>query len=545
LTKVLFVLLCFGISEAKTAHPANSKSSNTILHADLFPGRDLGAQINAANASLASGCGEIWITESGTISTPVLLSACRTLRFLVPTTWSEAITLGSDDHIIGRGADSLVTGMQGKNFSYINGTSVQNDEIEGIDLTVNSAGSKGTYLATFRASSDIDVHHNVSMNAHLVQFDTTAANYAAVSTSNITTHVNVSHNRVTVGSEDNDASIVLIYTQDFNVSDNKIEGGYSGIQWWGGDADPTRNGARNNTRWTKHGMIANNYVHKVAGGGIWGSMGDSITVAANSVEDCGDVCLDAEGSNNIAFTGNFAKDGKGGGTAATFFYNRDIIFSGNTIVNSSANWPLFRIHNVTNSAVENLDVHVLTNRFDCQDPLTPCLLYSEAVQRLDVRRNEFRNARLALVGLNLHFIDVGFNKLIFDRGAAASFNAIDVQNVNALTGTSIPGLADIHDNTIESRAPQPSGSVCIYGVFADSNASDRTRIRGNKCLGKNPFATDIAVVGNSANPKEHGVWSIRGNVLASQKIVHTITQGEDSYELGVNYGSDRTKILHP
>jgi hypothetical protein len=68
-------------------------------------------------------------------------------------------------------------------------------------------------------------------------------------------------------------------------------------------------------------------------------MGEGVVVSSNIVETCGDVCLDSEGSNSVVFSNNYVKDGTNG-ALATFYYNRDVLITGNTVVSSSWEKPL-------------------------------------------------------------------------------------------------------------------------------------------------------------------------------------------------------------
>ena len=75
----------------------SAKSMNGVLNATLFPGSDIGAQVNAAIAALGSSGGEIYIpagtyTQTSTIYLPSHVrlrgaSATGTILNFTPTTW--------------------------------------------------------------------------------------------------------------------------------------------------------------------------------------------------------------------------------------------------------------------------------------------------------------------------------------------------------------------------------------------------------------------------------------------------------------------------
>lgn len=85
------------------------------------------------------------------------------------------------------------------------------------------------------------------------------------------------------------------------VQDVEFRNVPSGIQWWGGDASPRRGGLPDAARLCRNGRISNASVRNVLGAGIWGSMGQAITIADSSVADCQDVGCDAEGSFEITW----------------------------------------------------------------------------------------------------------------------------------------------------------------------------------------------------------------------------------------------------
>jgi parallel beta-helix repeat protein len=110
------------------------------------------------------------------------------------------------------------------------------------------------------------------------------------------------------------------------VSDSYVENCADGILWWGGNS-----GAVNASPGLSDLTIEGNSVQNITSGGcIWGSSGDRVTVSANTVENCGDVGIDFEGTNDSSATGNTVLNTKNGGI--TFFYSSsNLAISGNTI----------------------------------------------------------------------------------------------------------------------------------------------------------------------------------------------------------------------
>jgi hypothetical protein len=94
--------------------------------------------------------------------------------------------------------------------------------------------------------------------------------------------------------------IHLVISQNIQVTNCRVENAQHGIQWWG---DATNGFCENMT-------IRNNVIRRVDGGGIWGYKGRNISVATNTVSECGDVGVDFENSFNSTATGNTVRDCK-------------------------------------------------------------------------------------------------------------------------------------------------------------------------------------------------------------------------------------------
>ena len=93
----------------------SAPAQTPVRVANDFPGRDLGAKINAADQSLGGRAGEIRVRDGGTISTQVIISSGHTLKF-GPGTYqintqllSEgAFLLKSRTTVIGSGWDTII-----------------------------------------------------------------------------------------------------------------------------------------------------------------------------------------------------------------------------------------------------------------------------------------------------------------------------------------------------------------------------------------------------------------------------------------------------
>ncbi len=115
-----------------------------------------------------------------------------------------------------------------------------------------------------------------------------------------------------------DGACYLAYVQDCQVDGAQYENMTHGVQWWGGDAEISRDGAFTNERKCRGIVIRNVMVRNVTGG-IWGSMGRDVVVQDCRVDGCDDVAFDAEGSTNVLFERCVARNARNG-CFTTFFY---------------------------------------------------------------------------------------------------------------------------------------------------------------------------------------------------------------------------------
>lgn len=104
-------------AENAFAHPvqrprttAGSAQSKTVSAND-FPGKDIGAKINAADKALGTGKGEITVKGGGTISTPVIISSDHILRLTgtyATNTATAPILMKPRSSLIGSGWDNSI-----------------------------------------------------------------------------------------------------------------------------------------------------------------------------------------------------------------------------------------------------------------------------------------------------------------------------------------------------------------------------------------------------------------------------------------------------
>jgi hypothetical protein len=478
--------------------------SENIRWANRFPGSDLGAQINAADSDLGKEAGEIWVGRPGTVETRVNLSSNHVLRLLAPTTWKAPIVVQNSNSVFGDGCASLITLAFQPPGPFISGGNISNLKVANLCAEAPPE-SNGYVLVTVNASREIEETGCYTKNVRLGElnnsYDIKVIGNTAISARN---------------DGPTGAAVNFTFTRGAVASDNIIRGFAHGFQWWGGDANPQKgNGAVANERGARNLSFVNNTITDVGGAGIWGSMGEGIVASGNIIERCGDVCLDSEGSNSVVFSNNYVKDGASG-AISTFFYNRDVLITGNTVVSSSAAKPLLRTYTTGQSAAYDRDVQVVGNHFTCLDT-SPCFINSVSglPERFVFRDNTLRNVSLDLASANpKHTVVVSGNDFLFDVPASKPLAAINIAHTNSLN-PGIPGMCEISNNTVRSNVPQAPGNSAIAVLQDDPAIAPLTIIEANHLLGLHPFPIDIAVGGGSKNPSVTPLFLIRNNLMGA------------------------------
>jgi hypothetical protein len=486
-----------------------------VRTANEFPGNDLGAQINSADADLGSSPGEIWVTRQGTITTRVKLSPLHTLRLAVPTVWKAELVLSSGDRVVGEDESSLVTSASPQPGALILGNSASDIDIEHLSAVRATGLPDGNVLVDLAQCQRVRVSKCRVKNLQLFASHSSAPTYALVTDKSTCQDIQVADNVAISDSTDrtSGSAIILAYTWGAVVHGNTVVGFSNGVQWWGGDANYERDGAASNPRKTGNITISDNSVAKTGGGGIWGSMGSGVAVSGNTIDTCGDVCLDSEGSDHVLFTGNIVKDGRNG-AIATFFFNRDVTIADNTVISTSPEKPLLSIFNSSQSSEYNKDIRITSNHFDCQvSGICVVTTGMGPAERLVVTGNSLRDVRIELAANNQHYIEVSQNDLVFDRSSAEPFNAIDVEGTHSLRGER--GFVKVIQNTIDCQSKQPAGSAGIYVRQDDYNANPITLIADNEVTGSTPFPVDIAVGSASKNASVKPLFLIRNNLMGA------------------------------
>ena len=272
------------------------------------------------------------------------------------------------------------------------------------------------------------------------------------------------------------------YADGFTVRGCRYRDVAHGVQWWGGDADPSADGALGRERKCRNGLVEDVRVDRPVGCSVWGSMGQGVRVRRCSGTEAGDVGFDAEGSVDVGFD-RCVQRGAKRGCFSTFFLNRGIVFRECEGVQPAADRPLFRIH--TEVLGENGDVSILGGRFAClgREPSTIDDAYGDA-GAVTIRGAELNNVRIAMHHREHARVVIEGNRLSFPGGAGAQFDAVLVGVPVARPG--FPPTLRVVGNRIASASRAPGRSAGVRVLRNPGQPTRTVTVSGNDVSGFDP-----------------------------------------------------------
>lgn len=150
------------------------------------------------------------------------------------------------------------------------------------------------------------------------------------------------------------------------IHGNRINTAQHGIQYWGGDSGTSD---YNLGPKTGHLTITGNIVRNgntdgttAVSAGIWGSLGQWITIVGNVVENWNDFCIDLEGTYDSVVSGNTCNEGKNGILGVNNGSQR-CVFDGNTCTNVTFGGPGFRSDWGNSVTYASADLKITNNYF--------------------------------------------------------------------------------------------------------------------------------------------------------------------------------------
>lgn len=303
--------------------------------------------------------------------------------------------------------------------------------------------------------------------------------------------------------------VFMQYTLRFAVTNCTVQNSGHGVHWWGGDANTSADGALANARKCFNGSITNCDIYNVNGGGIWGSMGQWITVSGNTVNTCQDVGIDFEGCFDCTATGNTVTACPNGGLT-NFFYTQNLVFSGNTVSQSNAA-PAYRCYNDTQNT-NNKSVLLTGNTFRGVGVFTSADFINGPIENASFIGNNFYNCTLSCAYNNMKIINVVGNTFVYDIVASGITAFISVGS--ATTNANI----SIKDNQVISLVTHPAGSAGIFVSVSDFNTSTTVNITSNTISG---FPIDISIDNVGTNASAIGLFTIQNNILGAPAFLRS------------------------
>lgn len=391
-------------------------------------------------------------------------------------------------------------------------------------------------IVAIKATSarDFAVEHCETTGCTLIRTNADIATYATIDTDPVTGNVcrgfKIKNNTCTATTDEtNLAAILVLYCFDGEISGNRITDHHQGIQWWGGNAGAPAEGPLTNERKCGRLNISNNHVVGSLEGGIWGSMGDKITVEGNTVDFAGDLCIDLEGCTHSTVSGNTVHDGTNGGIT-TFFECYDINFTGNTVTTSFLNGRLARIQNGSGLPTVK-GVRFTGNTFTCLNGVG--YVHLETAEHWAFSDNTLNNCAILSRVNNQKYNTIENNTLMFTVVAGAAFKGIDAGENN------LHGELYISGNKVLSTVTQPAGSKGIYVDQFDDNNPALTVIEGNRVSTGWTTSIESRWAGGSTGPNP-GRSLIRNNITP---ITPTVTDAGTIASVTVKEGNRNSATL--
>jgi hypothetical protein len=244
-------------------------------------------------------------------------------------------------------------------------------------------------------------------------------------------------------------------------------------------------------------------------------MGNRVNVTGCSVTNCSDVGIDFEGCWNSTATGCSVENATNG-NYTTFFYCRNVVFSGCSSSQSNIAYPLYKIYNSSQNSL-NESISFIGCTFMYTGLGVNLTNATDAVYSLIIKGCQFLNNAVNNNGNNCVLSIIEGNSLRFTNVCATPFSAINIAgHSQGSVGTTL-----ISGNVIDSSVAQPSGSRGVYVISSGFGTPENAYIVGNPMILN--FPIDIEVVNASANSGTNKSFFVSDNLLHNSNIVFTNT----------------------
>ena len=317
------------------------------------------------------------------------------------------------------------------------------------------------------------------------------------------------------------AGVLIAYTDNWEITHSSFTRYSHGIQWWGGDSHPQRNGKLTNVRKCRNGMVSDVQVTHVRGGGIWGSMGENITVENCRVAHCGDVGIDFEGCFRSQARYNTVNDCKNE-AIAIFHFNQDILFANNQLIQSDPQRAHACIYNSAQTQ-DNGKVTFTDNVFVTTQGVG-IIRQQGPSRRIVFTKNSLHNVVLDFCFNNNQYVQIKDNTFTITRPVAQSF-------IIRAGCTNNQGVLTIENNQILNVAKQQKDLYAISVVQADYNSSPTNRLTNNHIAG---ISRRFSIEWAGGNPVFRAETYIESTQPLADSAIRVIDSGKQTSRLFVN-----------
>ncbi len=309
------------------------------------------------------------------------------------------------------------------------------------------------------------------------------ANPGAMAAHHRTTRVHVKNNTGRgTGNTGGLWAIELSYTNGAVVTDNRVAQYRIGIQWWGGEADPSKGNFTSN-RWVQNVTVERNRVDTTEAG-IWGTNADYVRASGNTVRDCLDVCLDAEGSNDVAFTGNWVYNA-GEGALAVFFHSSNIRFAWNEVhqdgryaqaVTGPRVWNVLFKWQGANGSAAGKSVYIHNNWLYYDGASGVGEVWKESTEYFQLVNNTLKNTVVNASPLDGGHLEITGNTMSFDRAIGSPHRAA-LEAGSSHTNAGVTYNVHVSGNDISSTVSQSATGIFARQYYGGS--AIETYMNGN------------------------------------------------------------------
>ncbi|KIG10850.1 Pectate lyase superfamily protein [Caballeronia concitans] len=360
-------------------------------------------------------------------------------------------------------------------------------------LTIARVSTTGMAVAAFMPARDAyDSYDRVNIDENDVRFNGSAS--LAVSQCNA---------RDVARSDSPRAAVLLRYCTRWSVVDCTFLDVPFGVQWWGGDSNPRFDGASTKQRKCMYGTVTNVKTANCIAG-VWGSMGQGVTVSRCNVENATDVGIDFEGCVDCVASENEVSR-CANGNFTIFGLNLRITMVGNTSTQFQSNFPHLRVYNET-QGVENRSLNVEQNKFSTNGAVGSVDTDHGCVESLNFTGNQLADTRIHFVANNLRWITVADNVMTFTRPIPTPSSAVEIGQIHN------GGQVVVERNSIVSSVVQQSSTPALYLWSDDYNYDANFHVSGNRIMG---FSIDLITDNFGRNSGVTSNFLIEKNALPS------------------------------